>query len=103
MSDYIKTEWKDHIVDIDTGEIIQEGTPISARVMNNMEEGIYSNTNETAKNSSDITSLAIEVAILKNASLNNLTNNVFFENFDNLDSVEVENGIYDPVEKKIYV
>lgn len=103
MSDYIKTEWKDHIVDIDTGEVIQEGTPISARVMNNIEEGIYSNTNEIEKNSTDITSLAIEVAILKNASLNNLTNNVFFENFENLESINLENGIYDKINKRIFV
>jgi hypothetical protein len=103
LSDYNKTEWKDHIVDMDSGEVIQEGTPISANVMNNIEQGVYNATSEVTKNSSDITSLAIEVAILKNASLNNLTNNVFFENFDNLDSLKVENGIYDPEEKKIYV
>lgn len=88
---------------MDSGEVIQEGTPISANVMNNIEQGVYNATSEVTKNSSDITSLAIEVAILKNASLNNLTNNVFFENFDNLDSLKVENGIYDPEEKKIYV
>ncbi|SKC68050.1 inorganic polyphosphate kinase [Maledivibacter halophilus] len=103
MDRYDKNYWKDHIVDIDTEEVIQEGTPISARRMNHIEDGIYNVTDETINNSNNITSLAVEVAILKNASLNNLTNNVFFENFDNLDSVEIENGIYDPVEKKIYV
>nr|WP_243125427.1 inorganic polyphosphate kinase [Clostridium amazonitimonense] len=103
MKDYNKTEWKDHIVDMDSGEVVQEGTPVSARIMNNIEEGIFGVTVETSKNSADITSLAIEVAILKNASLNNLTNNVFFENFDTLNSVKLENGIYDPVAKKVYV
>ena len=44
-----------------------------------------------------------EVAILKNASLNNLTNNVFFENFEDLNDIKLSNGIYDPVAKKIYV
>lgn len=40
MSEYIKTVWKDHVVDEDTQEIIQQGTPISARNLNNMENGI---------------------------------------------------------------
>ncbi|BFH11077.1 hypothetical protein J6TS7_02770 [Paenibacillus dendritiformis] len=37
---YNRTEWRDHIV-APTGEVIQEGTPISARNLNNIEEGIY--------------------------------------------------------------
>ncbi|MFW5435199.1 phage tail protein [Paenibacillus apiarius] len=37
---YNRTEWKDHIV-APTGEVVQEGTPISARNLNNIEEGIY--------------------------------------------------------------
>ena len=40
MSEYIKTVWKDHVVDEDTQEIIQQGTPISAKNLNNMENGI---------------------------------------------------------------
>jgi hypothetical protein len=103
MEAYNKTEWKDHIVDIDTGEVIQEGTPVSANNMNHIEEGIYSVTNVTANNEALIASLSAEVAILKNASLNNLTNNVFFENLENIDDIKLSNGIYDPVAKKIYV
>lgn len=103
MEAYNKTEWKDHIVDIDTGEVIQEGTPVSANNMNHIEEGIYSVTNVTANNEALIASLSAEVAILKNASLNNLTNNVFSENLENIDDIKLSNGIYDPVAKKIYV
>ena len=102
MKKYNKTNWVDHIVDIDTGEVIQHGTPISARHLNNIEEGIYSVTSESIKNTNDIISLAIEVAVLKNASLNNLNNNVFFINLENADSIKVENGVYDPIGKRIY-
>ncbi len=101
--EYNKTDWKDHIVDIDTGEVIQEGTPISARNMNNIEDGIFRASGKTKTNEIQIASLMAEVAILKNASLNNLTNNVFFENFEDLNDIELSNGIYDPVAKKIYV
>lgn len=100
---YNKTVWVDHIVDIDTEEIIQQGTPVSARNLNNMEVGIYAANEQSTVNKSNITSLAVEVAILKDASINNITNNVFFENFNNLDSVEVTNGIYDKVGKRLYV
>ena len=83
--------------------MIQEGTPVSANNMNHIEEGIYSVTNVTVNNEALIASLSAEVAILKNASLNNLTNNVFFENLENIDDIKLSNGIYDPVAKKIYV
>lgn len=100
---YKKTEWVDHIKDIDTGEMIQQGTPISARNLNNIEEGIANNNVVSKNNKADITSVAVEVAVLKQASLNNMVNNVFFENFDSLDSVDVSGGIYDKVEKRLYV
>ena len=41
MSIYKKNEWIDHIEDIETGELLQEGTLYCARLMNNMEDGIY--------------------------------------------------------------
>lgn len=100
---YNKTNWIDHIRNEETGEVIQYGTPISARNLNNMETGIEFNNNQARVNKSDLTSLAIEVAILKEASLNNMTNNVFFENFSNLESIEVSSGIYDVIGKRIYV
>ncbi|MCM3567838.1 hypothetical protein [Neobacillus mesonae] len=37
---YTKTDWKDHVVDATTGAIIQQGTPVSAKNLNNMEQGI---------------------------------------------------------------
>lgn len=100
---YNKTDWKDHIVDTTTGEVIQEGTPVSARNLNNMETGIYEVTEASAANAAVIATLQSEVEVLKNASLNNLTNNVFLENFSTLDAIKLSNGIYDPVAKRLYV
>lgn len=43
MNPYAMKQWKDHIVDEVTQEVIQEGTPVSASNMNNMETGILGN------------------------------------------------------------
>lgn len=37
---YKNTNWLDHVVDADSGEVIQEGTEQSAANFNNMEHGI---------------------------------------------------------------
>lgn len=39
---YGRTFWQDHVVDEETGEIMQQGTPQSATNFNNVEEGIFS-------------------------------------------------------------
>lgn len=38
---YVKTIWRDHIVDNISGDIIQEGTRFTATRANNIENGIY--------------------------------------------------------------
>lgn len=38
--EYFKTNWKDHIVDPITGEVIQQGTEIDAEHMNKIEDAI---------------------------------------------------------------
>lgn len=40
MNPYNLKQWQDHIVDELTQEVIQEGTPVSATNLNNMETGI---------------------------------------------------------------
>lgn len=39
---YVKNNWKDHIED-ESGQIVQEGTPLSATNLNNIETGIAEN------------------------------------------------------------
>ena len=38
MKAYEKIGWLDHVQDIETGEVIQEGTPVSQVNMNHMDE-----------------------------------------------------------------
>lgn len=118
---YVKTNWLDHVVENPNrfkeirnqdgtvslehapGEVLQHGTPVNAQKLNKMENGIYNNSLLANENREYITSLLVEVAILKNATLNNLTNNVFIENFDTLDAVKVSNGVYDSVNKRLVI
>ncbi|XJZ25938.1 hypothetical protein ACF5W4_11050 [Bacillota bacterium Lsc_1132] len=51
---YNKTQWLDHVTDPTTGAIVQQGTPVSAGNLNNLENGVYE-TRET------VTALAQEV------------------------------------------
>lgn len=44
-----------------------------------------------------------EIKVLKDATLNNMVNNVFLKNFDSVTAVAITSGIYDPVARKIYV
>jgi len=39
--EYVKTNWVDHIVNSETGEVLQQGTAITAVRMNNIENGLY--------------------------------------------------------------
>ena len=45
----------------------------------------------------------LEIKVLKDATLNNMVNNVFLKNFDSVTAVAITSGIYDPVARKIYV
>lgn len=121
INEYEKQIWVDHITERpgaykevllpdgsilhipDEGEILEEGSPHSQGRMNHMEEGIYNASRQGKINKDDITSLAVEVAILKNASLNNFTHNLFIVNFANLDSVELVHGVYDEVGKRVVI
>lgn len=76
---YVKTVWRDHIVDIETGDVIQEGTRFTASRANNIEEGIY-NLYEYLKDYYDeITKLRIQLEMLGRAPVNNGT---FFDPID---------------------
>ena len=43
MNSYQKIGWLDHVEDVETGEVIQEGTPVSQTNMNHMDDGIFEN------------------------------------------------------------
>lgn len=61
-------------------------------------------TDETVKkNADDILMLGVEVAILKNAALNNFTSNIFVVNFDDITEDEVVEGIWDKSSKRLMI
>ena len=97
MNSYQKIGWLDHVEDVETGEVIQEGTPVSQTNMNHMDDGIFENREAVILHEAQIADA------LKDATLNNMTNNVFLINFDSVDSVAITSGIYDPVARKLYV
>ena len=103
MKTYEKIGWLDHVQDIETGEVIQEGTPVSQVNMNHMDEGIFTNREAVILHEAQIADAQKEIKVLKDATLNNMVNNVFLINFDTVTSVAITSGIYDSVERKIYV
>lgn len=103
MNPYSKIGWQDNVVDEGTGEVIQEGTPLSQNNLNHMDNGIADVTNSNITHDGQIIALQSEVKVLKDATLNNMTNNVFVENFEDISSVDISSGIYDPAAHKIYV
>ena len=103
MKTYEKIGWLDHVQDIETGEVIQEGTPVSQVNMNHMDEGIFTNREAVILHEAQIADAQKEIKVLKDATLNNMVNNVFLINFNTMTSVAITSGIYDPVARKIYV
>ena len=103
MKAYEKIGWLDHVQDIETGEVIQEGTPVSQVNMNHMDEGIFTNREAIILHEAQIADAQKEIKVLKDATLNNMVNNVFLINFNTVTSVAITSGIYDPVARKIYV
>lgn len=121
IKEYEKLDWQDHITERpgtfkeinnndgtvthvpQEGEILQEGTPVSANNLNHMDEGIY-NVNRHAKDNRDmINRLAIEVSILKGSAVNGITHNIFVVNFEKLDDVNLQKGYYDEVNRRVVV
>lgn len=103
MKTYEKIGWLDHVQDIETGEVVQEGTPVSQVNMNHMDEGIFTNREAVILHEAQIADAQKEIKVLKDATLNNMVNNVFLINFNTVTSVAITSGIYDPVARKIYV
>lgn len=103
MKPYEKVGWLDHVEDIATGEIIQEGTPVSQTNMNHMDDGIFENRKAAVLHETQIADMQKEIKVIKDATLNNMTNNVFLINFDSINAVAITSGIYDSVARKLYV
>ena len=103
MKPYEKIGWVDHVVDVATEEVIQEGTPVSQTNMNHMDDGIWQNRETIILHDSQIADAQREIKVLKDATLNNMVNNVFLKNFDSVEAVLIISGVFDSVARKIYV
>lgn len=103
MNRYERIGWLDHVVDVETGEIVQQGTPVSQNHMNHMDDGIFENREEVIAHEARIADAEKEIKVLKDATFNNMVNNVFLINFDAVTSVAIASGIYDSAARKIYV
>ena len=82
MKQYEKIGWLDHVTDVVTGEVIQEGTPVSQTNMNHMDDGIFANREAAILHEAQIAAAQQEIKVLKDATLNNMVNNFFLKNFD---------------------
>lgn len=65
--------------------------------------GVNRSTENVKKNADDILNIAIEVAMLKNAALNNFTSNMFIVNFKDLSVEETFEGIWDRLGKRLVI
>lgn len=119
---YKKKVWKDHLVEYPDrrilkdlgngiveltregaeGDIYQEGDPIYADYLNNMETGIENNNKGLIDLNEDLKEAQLKLLILQAALIGDVSGGLLIENFDTIDGLTIENGIYDPQEKYIY-
>ena len=70
--------------------------------MNHMEDGIYSAHDEMIELEILIQNLQTRVDTLEGNLINNMPNNIFYEDFSTLDDINLIDGVYDIKGKKIY-
>ena len=102
MSLYKKQEWIDHIEDIETGELLQQGTLYCARLMNHIEDGIEDAHIEIVVIDSLVKSLETRVNVLESNLVNNMPHNNFVEDFSAFGDIIIIDGIYDATSHKVY-
>lgn len=121
MLKYTKTLWVDHIQEVSElfnfedykngtakislipGIIHQQGTPVTAARLNNIENMIEMLVNMINDHERRLTNIEIFMSITLGLDQTGLRSNRFFEDFSTLNDVEISNGIYDSKEKRIYI
>lgn len=76
---YVKTDWQDHLVDLFSGEIIQQGTRFTAQRANNIEDGIVNLYGSQNRQDYEIQKLRVQLEMVGRAPINNGT---FFDTLD---------------------
>ncbi len=90
------------IEDIETGELIQEGTLYCARLMNHMEDGIYTAHDEMIQLEVKVKNMETKVKVLEDNLINNMPHNNFLEDLTSLDDIIINDGIYNKTLAKVY-
>lgn len=100
---YEKQEWLDHIVDPETGEIIQQGSPVTANRMAHIEDGVF-RAHEIADGAKNLSAaLSIQVAIMAGGALfGGVGGNMIFEDMADMAEMQIDRGVFDPDEQRIY-
>ena len=101
MSVYKKQEWIDHIEESETGEILQEGALYCARLMNHIEDGIYTAHDEMINLRVELKNIETKVKVLEDNLINNMPHNNFLEDLTTLDDVVINDGIYNKTLAKV--
>lgn len=105
---YVPTFWTDRIIDPITGEVIQAGTPVNARNLNNMEDGIKGiyGSSKTALNRTEF--LVIDALDLRmmyefdhQARKVGVTANMYWNTYQDSNDLRIESGKYDASSKKV--
>lgn len=105
---YVPTEWTDEIIDPITGELIQKGTVVNARRLNNMEKGIK-DTHDNARIAIRRTEfLVIDQLDLRmmyefdhQARKLGVTANMYWNTYQDSNDLKIESGKYDPATKRV--
>jgi len=107
--DYTPTEWRDKVDDPE-GDNSHPGTKFTAKRANNMEKGIdkahdrLNNIVDYLENSERIQkNLRFEFLLLKASVTSGLTSNIFVDNFETLEGINLTAGAHDPQLQRIYL
>lgn len=107
----------DEIVNIDapvksvnnkTGDVVLNADDVGAPTVqqhNELSQQLSARLAETASKFTNINlniiDIAVELETLKGATLNGVTANIFIETFQNLNDINLMNGVYDSVNKRL--
>ncbi len=105
---YTPTQWVDHIVDPITQQTIQQGTPVSAAKLNNMETGISesheaseTSLNRTHSLMTDALDMRMRYEFDGHARAYGLTANMYWITFRDTNDINIIAGEYDAANKKV--
>lgn len=77
----------------------------TANAVKQVNDAVVAHSTETASKFTNINlniiDMAVELETLKGATLNGVTANIFIETFNNLDDINLMNGVYDSTNKRL--